>query len=310
MKAIDYGKYGGPEVLRFREIKKPIPKKNEILIKVYATSITRGDIRLRKADPFMARLYNGLFRPKKVNVLGFELAGVVEEIGVDVDKYKVGDEVFAFCGFGFGAYAQYKCIQIDGDFKNGTVAIKPAKLTFEQAAVIPTGGLTALSLVRKANIKRGQKVLIYGASGSVGTFAVQLAKYYGAIVTGVCSTTNIDLVKSIGANRVIDYTKEDFTSINNTYDFVLDAVGKITAKKCKNILTKKGTYASVHFSPPNRCDDMEYLRKLIETDNLRPVIDRQYHWSEIVKGHEYVEKGHKKGNVVLSVDGEISENEI
>lgn len=302
MKAIVYEQYGGPEVLQYKEIKKPTPKPNEILIKVCATSITQGDVRLRKPDPFMARLYNGLFRPRKINVLGFELAGIVEEVGVGVGKYKVGDEVFAFCGLGFGSYAQYKCIQADGNYKKGAVALKPANMTFEEAAAIPTGGLTALSFIREANIKKGQKVLIYGASGSVGTYAVQFAKFYGATVTGVCSTKNIELVKSLGVDRVIDYTREDFTSGSDTYDFVFDAVGKSTAKKCKSILTKNGAYAKCYGSAKKTSQDMELLRKLIEDGSIRPVIDRRYHWNEIVEAHKYVEKGHKKGNVVLLMD--------
>lgn len=302
MKSIVYEKYGGPEVLQYKEIRKPTPKKNEILIKVCATSITQGDIRLRKADPFLARLYNGLFKPMKINVLGFELAGIVEEVGANVSKYKVGDEVFAFCGLRFGAYAQYRCIQVDGNYKKGAVAIKPANMTFEEAAAIPTGGLTALSFLREANIKKGQKVLIYGASGSIGTYAVQFAKYYGATVTGVCSTKNLELVKSLGADRVIDYTKEDFAGSGDSYDFVFDAVGKINAKECKSILTKNGIYAACRGSAKNTSEDMELLRKLVEAGNLRPVIDRHYHWNEIVKAHKYVEKGHKKGNVVLLMD--------
>lgn len=318
MKAAVYTKYGSPEVLQVKQVEKPMPKRNEILIKIKATAVNSGDCRLRKAKPFAVRFFFGLFRPK-INILGSVFSGVVESVGKDVKLFKAGDFVFGYTDMSFGAYAEYI-----SQPENASMALKPANISQMEAAVIPFGGVTALHFIKKAMIKPGQKVLVIGASGAVGSASVQLAKSYGAIVTGVCSTANIDLVKSIGADKVIDYTKNDFTQNGETYDLIFDTVNAISVSCSLKSLAKKGTmilsaagmwemvqglWISVTSSRKvmtgviaHNKDDINFLRGLVEVEKLKPVIDRTYPLEKIAEAHAYAEKGHKKGNIIIHIN--------
>jgi NADPH:quinone reductase-like Zn-dependent oxidoreductase len=312
MKAAVCTRYGPPEVLQVKEVEKPVPEDDQILVKVFATTVTSGDVRVRKADPFIVRFFMGLTKPR-TPIFGGDVAGEVEAVGKDATRFKVGDKVF---GAAQRTYAEYTCLK-----DAGPRAPMPSNLTFEEAASIPWGAGCSLYFLRKAGIKKGQRVLIYGASGALGVTGVQLAKHFGADVTAVCSTANLDLVKSLGADRVIDYTKEDFTS-PEAYDVIYHTVGKISFGACLKSLKRGGVYVSALSLAPIlrrprawiagrkkvyggiskvKPEDIAYIRDLIEGGHLRPVIDRRYPLDQIAEAHAYVELGHKKGAVVITI---------
>tara|TARA_R110000744_G_scaffold64914_4_gene133442 strand:- start:2589 stop:3485 length:897 start_codon:yes stop_codon:yes gene_type:complete len=296
MKAIVYEKYGTADVLNLTEIDKPIPKNDEILIKIISTSVSAADWRLRKANPFLVRIFNGLFKPKRVKILGFEISGIVEKTGKNVSGFKKGDAVFAYCGLKFGGYAEYLCLK-----ETDIIEQKPENMSFEEAATTPLGSLTALYFLKKVNVSNGQKILIYGASGSVGTFAIQLAKYFGAKVTSVCSQKNIDLVKSLGTDYSIDYTTTDITSLKEKFDVIFDAVGKISKSDFRKILSHNGRFVSVKSQSRPTQNDLHFIKMLIESENLISIIDKTYKLKDIREAHRYVERFRKRGNVAVLV---------
>lgn len=308
MKAIVYTEYGPPEVLQLKEIPKPDPRDNEVRVKVHATTVTIGDCRMRsftvpREQWLFARLYLGIFHPRRP-ILGMELSGEIESVGKNVTRFTPGDLVFASTfEANFGGYAEYKCFP-----ENGLIALKPDNLSFGEAAAAVGGGTTALRCLQRANLQPGQNILIYGASGAVGTNAIQLARnLFGAEVTGICSTSNLELVKSLGASRVVDYTREDFTAQGRIYDVVFDAVAKIpSARDARKALKPGGKYLNVHRDShakrdTNTLKELLGLKDLLEANKFKPVIDRVYPFEQIVEAHRYVDQGHKKGNVVLTV---------
>lgn len=299
MKAIVLTKYGSPDGLQLQEVEKPVPRDNEVLIRVYAATVITGDVILRRLHPLIYIVFQ-LFGIRRKRIPGHEFAGEIEAMGSRVTRFKKGDEVFGTTtGLSVGANAEYVCLP--EAWGKGVLAVKPANMTYEEAAAVPVGGMTALSLIKTANIERGQKVLIYGASGSVGTFAVQLAKYMGAEVTGVCSTANLELVKTLGADTVIDYTKEDFTQNGQTYDVIFDAVGKNSSSGSKSSLKEAGRYLSVKSSTNEETENLIFLKELAEVGKIHAVIDRRYPLDQTAEAHRYVETGRKKGNVVITV---------
>jgi NADPH:quinone reductase-like Zn-dependent oxidoreductase len=327
MKAMVWTEYGPPEVLQLKEVETPTPRDNEVLIRIYATTVTAGDCEQRSLTlPILHRLlmraYVGLKRPKRITILGMDVAGEIEAVGKDVKLFQAGDQVFAATGFvGMGANAEYICLPEEPE--KGALALKPANMTYEEAAAVPVGGLEALHFLRQGNIQIGQKVLINGAGGTIGTFAVQLAKYFGAEVTGIDSTSKLDMLRSIGADQVIDYTQEDFTKSGKIYDFILDVVGKSSYSGSIRSIKQNGRYLIANPGPSQmvrgrwtsmtnskkvlfgaaspKTEDLIFLKELIEAGKMRSVIDRRYPLEHIAEAHRYVETGHKKGNVVITV---------
>jgi NADPH:quinone reductase-like Zn-dependent oxidoreductase len=296
MKAIVCTAYGPPDVLQLQEVDKPAPKDDEVLVRIYATTVTAGDVILRSMGAFQRVVFGLFFGMGRNKILGHELSGEIEAVGQAVTRFEPGQPVFASAGSHGGAYAEYICLPEDG-----MVAAKPANLSYEEAAAVPIGGNTALCILKKGDIRRGQRVLVYGASGSVGTYGVQLARHFGAEVTGVCSTVNLEMVKSLGAAQVIDYTREDFAQSGATYDVIFDAVGKLPASRGQSALNEGGVVLSTRSPTREKQENLLYLKDLVEAGEIRPFIDRRYPLGQIAEAHRYVEAGHKRGNVVITV---------
>ena len=327
MKAIVYEKFGPPEVLQIKEVEKPIPKDNEVLIKVHAVHVNFGDIitrNFRKISPrkfhqpfllwFFAKIFLG-FRKPKVKILGSEFAGEIESVGKDVERFKKGDEVFGYRGMNMGAYVEYLCMP-----EKGTVALKPTNMTYEEASTVSGNSMTARNILSKVNIQSGQKVLINGASGGIGSIALQLAKSYGAEVTGVCGTPRMEMVKALGADKIIDYTKEDFTTKGKTYDLIFDVLGKSSFSRSKKVLNKNGIYLLANFKSRQllqalrtkiignkkvKCvlnfeEDIDSIKELVEAGKIKSFVDKSFPMEQAAEAHDYVEKGFKKGYVVIT----------
>jgi 2-desacetyl-2-hydroxyethyl bacteriochlorophyllide A dehydrogenase len=329
MKAIVWTKYGPPDGLKLQEVEKPVPKDDEILIKIHATTVTAGDCEMRRLElplmlSFPVRLYAGLLKPKRIPILGQELAGEVEEVGKNVNSFKVGDQVFGTTGLGFGAYAEYICLAGESGDTQGVLAIKPTNLTYEEAAAVPTAAFEALHFLRKANIQRGKTVLIIGAGGSIGTYSIQIARHFGAEVTGVDRTEKLGMLRSIGAHHVIDYTKGDYTNNGESYDLIIDTVGRRSVSRRLKLLKQDGYYFLAYAglshvllgmwvsmtsnkkvkieSSSQKREDLVFLKELIEAGKIKPVIDRYFILEQTAEAHQYVESRHKKGNVVITVE--------
>ncbi len=329
MKAIVWTKYGSPDGLKLQDVEKPTPNENEVLIKIHATTVTAGDCEMRRLElplmlSFPVRLYAGFLRPKRIPILGQELAGEVEEVGKHVNSFKKGDQVFGTTGFRFGAYAEYICLPAEPRDTQGTLAAKPTDMSYEEAAAVPTAGFEALHFLRKANIQPGKRVLVIGGGGSIGTFSIQLARHFGAEVTGVDSAEKLDMMRSIGANHVIDYTKGDYTNHSESYDLIIDVVGKSSVSRRLKLLRHEGYYFLAYAglshillgmwtsmtskkklkieSSSQKKEDLLFLKELIEAGKIKTIIDRRYSLEQVPEAHRYVETGRKKGNVVITLD--------
>jgi len=305
MKTIVCEKYGSPDGLVVKELDVPIPKDNEVQIKIYATSAIIGDTRIRRTDPFLVRLVFGLINPRKNLILGLEVSGVVSAVGKNVKKFKIGDSVFALTGFGLGGYAEYIClpetVKAGTQEKKGLIALKPDNLSYEESAVVPAGCLTALKNIQKVKIEKNMKVMVYGASGSLGTYFIQLVKSFDVEITAVCSKKNFELIRSLGADKLIDYITENIYERNEQYDIIYDAVMKMNKKRLRHLLKEDGVYLNNSGLPPIVENDLTIIKQKIEDNKIKPIIDRNYVIDDIREAHKYVDSGHKVGNVSITI---------